>query len=189
MNERLKKQPKKAKNQRSKMGRRNLERLREWIAVCRLPHPSFWYGAFGLMWLCVGHSPRLLSFICLPRFSPRLTLLPPRCLSRLSDMVWVLDVVTCWKILTDGFHNDKKIHSPVGLKKEKKKVVRWVLFFGGGVAVTFQQAPALQIKKILKKKKKSLAAEMFLICWACFSLTRFVVEDCRRFWCSKKSVN
>lgn len=137
------------------MGRRNLERLREWIAVCRLPHPSFWYGAFGLMWLCVGHSPRLLSFICLPRFSPCLTLLPPRCLSRLSDMVWVLDVVTCWKILTDGFHNDKKIHSPVGLKKEKKKVVRWVLFFGGGVAVTFQQVPALQKKKkILKKKKK-----------------------------------
>lgn len=137
------------------MGRRNLERLREWIAVCRLPHPSFWYGAFGLMWLCVGHSPRLLSFICLPRFSPCLTLLPPRCLSRLSDMVWVLDVVTCWKILTDGFHNDKKIHSPVGLKKEKKKVVQWVLFFGGGVAVTFQQVPALQKKKkILKKKKK-----------------------------------
>lgn len=143
------------------------------------------------MWLCVGHSPCLLSFICLPRFSPRLTLLPPRCLSRLSDMVWVLDVVTCWKILTDGFHNDKKIHSPVGLKKEKKKSCSMGAFFWwGGVAVTFQQAPALPPKKkILKKKKKSLAAEMFLICCACFSLTRFVVEDCRRFWCSKKSVN
>lgn len=172
------------------MGRRNLERLREWIAVCRLPHPSFWYGAFGLMWLCVGHSPRLLSFICLPRFSPCLTLLPPRCLSRLSDMVWVLDVVTCWKILTDGFHNDKKIHSPVGLKKEKKKSCTMGAFFwwGGGRHISASTRPPKK-KKSWKRKKKSLAAEMFLICCACFSLTRFVVEDCRRFWCSKKSVN
>lgn len=172
------------------MGRRNLERLREWIAVCRLPHPSFWYGAFGLMWLCVGHSPRLLSFICLPRFSPCLTLLPPRCLSRLSDMVWVLDVVTCWKILTDGFHNDKKIHSPVGLKKEKKKKLYDGCFFwwGGGRHISASTRPPKK-KKSWKRKKKSLAAEMFLICCACFSLTRFVVEDCRRFWCSKKSVN
>lgn len=137
------------------MGRRNLERLREWIAVCRLPHPSFWYGAFGLMWLCVGHSPRLLSFICLPRFSPCLTLLPPRCLSRLSDMVWVLDVVTCWKILTDGFHNDKKIHSPVGLKKEKKKSCTMGAFFwwGGGRHISASTRPPKK-KKILKKKKK-----------------------------------
>lgn len=137
------------------MGRRNLERLREWIAVCRLPHPSFWYGAFGLMWLCVGHSPRLLSFICLPRFSPCLTLLPPRCLSRLSDMVWVLDVVTCWKILTDGFHNDKKIHSPVGLKKEKKKKLYDGCFFlVGGWLSHFSKYPPSKKKKILKKKKK-----------------------------------
>lgn len=137
------------------MGRRNLERLREWIAVCRLPHPSFWYGAFGLMWLCVGHSPRLLSFICLPRFSPCLTLLPPRCLSRLSDMVWVLDVVTCWKILTDGFHNDKKIHSPVGLKKEKKKKLYDGCFFlVGGWPSHFSKYPPSKKKKILKKKKK-----------------------------------
>lgn len=172
------------------MGMRNLERLREWIAVCRLPHPSFWYGAFGLMWLCVGHSPRLLSFICLPRFSPCLTLLPPRCLSRLSDMVWVLDVVTCWKILTDGFHNDKKIHSPVGLKKEKKKSCSMGAFFwwGGGRHISASTRPPKK-KKSWKRKKKSLAAEMFLICCACFSLTKFVVEDCRRFWCSKKSVN
>lgn len=172
------------------MGMRNLERLREWIAVCHFPHPSFWYGAFGLMWLCVGHSPRLLSFICLPRFSPCLTLLPPRCLSRLSDMVWVLDVVTCWKILTDGFHNDKKIHSPVGLKKEKKKSCSMGAFFwwGGGRHISASTRPPKK-KKSWKRKKKSLAAEMFLICCACFSLTRFVVEDCRRFWCSKKSVN
>lgn len=115
---------------------------------------------------------------------------PPRCLSRLSDMVWVLDVVTCWKILTDGFHNDKKIHSPVGLKKEKKKSCSMGAFFwwGGGRHISASTRPPKK-KKILKKKKKSLAAEMFLICCACFSLTRFVVEDCRRFWCSKKSVN
>lgn len=140
------------------MGRRNLERLREWIAVCRLPHPSFWYGAFSLMWLRVGHSPRLLSFICLPRFSPRLTLLPPRCLSRLSDMVWVLDVVTCWKILTDGFHNDKKIHSPVGLKKEKKKKLYDGCFFlVGGWPSHFSKHPASKKKKNPEKEKKNLS--------------------------------
>lgn len=106
------------------------------------------------MWLCVGHSPRLLSFICLPRFSPRLPLLPPRCLSRLSDMVWVLDVVTCWKILTDGFHNDKKIHSPVGLKKEKKKKLYDGCFFlVGGWPSHFSKHPPSKKKKILKKKK------------------------------------
>lgn len=83
---------------------------------------------------------------------------PPRCLSRLSDMVWVLDVVTCWKILTDGFHNDKKIHSPVGLKKEKKKSCSMGAFFwwGGGHHISASTRPPKK-KKILKKKKKNLS--------------------------------
>lgn len=172
------------------MGRRNLERLREWIGVCRLPHPSFWYGAFGLMWLCVGHSPRLLSFICLPRFSPCLTLLPlavsPVSLIWFGFLMWSR-VGRFSRMVSITI---KRFTPQLGWKRKKKKVVQWVLFFGGGVAVTFQQVPALQKKKNPEKeKKKSLAAEMFLICCACFSLTRFVVEDCRRFWCSKKSVN
>lgn len=172
------------------MGRRNLERLREWIGVCRLPHPSFWYGAFGLMWLCVGHSPRLLSFICLPRFSPCLTLLPlavsPVSLIWFGFLMWSR-VGRFSRMVSITI---KRFTPQLGWKRKKKKSCSMGAFFwwGGGRHISASTRPPKK-KKSWKRKKKSLAAEMFLICCACFSLTRFVVEDCRRFWCSKKSVN
>lgn len=159
---------------------------------CSLPPPSSIFLIWGVRFDVVVRwpfSPSPLLHLSPPFLSaPHPP--PPRCLSRLSDMVWVLDVVTCWKILTDGFHNDKKIHSPVGLKKEKKKKLYDGCFFlVGGWPSHFSKHPPSKKKKNPEKEKKNLAAEMFLICCACFSLTRFVVEDCRRFWCSKKSVN
>lgn len=137
------------------MGRRNLERLREWIAVCRLPHPSFWYGAFGLMWLCVGHSPRLLSFICLPRFSPCLTLLPlavsPVSLIWFGFLMWSR-VGRFSRMVSITI---KRFTPQLGWKRKKKKVVQWVLFFwwGGGRHISASTRPPKK-KKILKKKKK-----------------------------------
>lgn len=83
------------------------------------------------------------------------------------------------KILTDGFHNDKLIHSLVYKKKNKK---------GGqnGKKVALKDATNVPTHTPLKTP---LTAEMFLICWGCFSLTGFVVEDCHRFHLSKKFVN
>lgn len=136
------------------MGRRNLERLREWIGVCRLPHPSFWYGAFGLMWLCVGHSPRLLSFICLPRFSPCLTLLPlavsPVSLIWFGFLMWSR-VGRFSRMVSITI---KRFTPQLGWKRKKKKLFDGCFFLVGGWPSHFSKYPPSKKKKILKKKKK-----------------------------------
>lgn len=101
-----------------------------------------------------------------PPFLPHTLSRTPRSVSLIWFGFWCGHVL---KILTDGFHNDKKNHSLV-LQKELHLRMR-------------------RTTRTHTLAWKSLTAEMVLICRGCFSLTRFVVEDCHRFEFSKEFVN